>query len=97
MLEDGGFVVVGEAGTGAEAVAAAARLSPDLVLLDVMLPDTDGVAVARLLADAEQPPAVVLISSRLRAEMSPLLAGARVRGFLQKDELTVQRLTELVG
>ncbi len=97
LLEGGGFDVVGEAGTGAEAVVAVVRLAPDLVLLDVMLPDTNGVAVAEQLAELGQPPAVILISSRLRSELGPLLTGAKVRGFLQKDELSVPRLRDLAG
>lgn len=95
LLEDGGLEVVGEAGTAAEALAAVTRLAPDLVLLDVVLPDGNGVAVAEQIADLEGPPDVVLISSRLRAELAPMLGGARVRGFLQKDELGVRRLLDL--
>ena len=47
LLEAEGYAVVGEAGDGADGVAAARELAPDLVLLDVNLPDTDGFAVAR--------------------------------------------------
>lgn len=97
LLESGGYDVVGEAGSGAEAIAAARLLGPDLVLLDVLLPDTNGVLVAGELADLEPPPSVILISSRLRAELAPLLSGARVLGFLQKDELTVPHLRDLAG
>lgn len=97
LLEGAGFDVVGEASTGAEAIAGVAMLEPDLVLLDVMLPDTSGVVVAEQLAERDQPPTVILISSRLRADLAPVLADARVRGFIQKDELTVQHLMELAG
>lgn len=97
LLESGGYDVVGEAGTGAEAIATARLLGPDLVLLDVLLPDTNGVLVAEELAELEQPPSVILISSRLRSELAPLLSGARVLGFLQKDELTVPHLRDLAG
>ena len=46
LLEaDGRLVVVGEAGTGTEAVTAVHRLRPDIVLLDIALPDIDGFAV----------------------------------------------------
>ena len=64
VLEDDGFRVVGEAADGEEAVAAAQRLRPEIVLLDVQLPDLDGFAVADRLAAEPDPPAVVLISSR---------------------------------
>jgi len=95
LLESAGFVVVGEAGTGAAAVVSAKELRPDLVLLDVLLPDMTGVVVAELLAELQRPPMVILISSRLRSELAPMVAGAPVTGFLQKDELTVQRLRDL--
>jgi DNA-binding NarL/FixJ family response regulator len=52
LLEADGFVVLGEAGTGAEAIRAVGRLSPDVVLLDVRLPDMDGIAVAESVARA---------------------------------------------
>jgi DNA-binding NarL/FixJ family response regulator len=97
LLEAGGFVVVGEAATGGEALSQTLQLEPDLVLLDVLLPDTNGVAVAEQLADLDRPPMVILISSRLRSELAPMLSGARVRGFLQKDELTVKHLMDLAG
>lgn len=97
LLESGGYDVVGEAGTGAETVAAALLLTPDLVLLDVLLPDTNGALVAERLAELEHPPRVILVSSRLRSELAPMLSGARVLGFLQKDELTVPHLRDLAG
>ena len=46
LLEAEGFTVVGDATDGAAAVAAVARLRPDVVLLDIQLPDADGFAVA---------------------------------------------------
>ena len=64
LLQAEGFEVVGEAATGADALLASARLRPDAVLLDVRLPDTDGLSVAEQLAARADPPAVVLVSSR---------------------------------
>lgn len=95
LLESAGFVVVAEAGTGTAAIAAARELGPELVLLDVLLPDTSGVMVVEHLARLERPPKVILISSRLRSELALPLLSPTVRGFMQKDELTAQRLTEL--
>ena len=57
LLEAGGFVVVGEVGDGVSALAAVERLRPELVLLDVMLPDTDGFTVAEQLATQADRPA----------------------------------------
>src|SRR5581483_7035489 len=59
-----GFSVVGEAADGGTAIAEVARLRPEVVLLDVQLPDADGFAVAAELAAVAEPPAVVLISGR---------------------------------
>jgi CheY-like chemotaxis protein len=58
VLETGGFNVVGEAADGASTVRAVASLQPDVVLLDVVLPDTDGFTVAEALADEPWPPIV---------------------------------------
>ena len=53
LLEAAGYEVVGEAATGAEAVVAAAALDPELVLLDVQLPDFDGFEVGAALQGVE--------------------------------------------
>jgi CheY-like chemotaxis protein len=96
VLEDGGFIVVGEAVDGASAVAQAQRLRPDVVLLDVNLPDTDGFAVTgRLLEDAA-PPTVVLTSSRARDDFGPLIPESGARGFVAKAELSGAAVAALV-
>src|SRR5262245_29429044 len=64
LLEAGGFEVIGEAVDGASALGAASALRPQIVLLDVQLPDLDGFAVAERLASEPAPPAIVLTSSR---------------------------------
>jgi two-component system nitrate/nitrite response regulator NarL len=96
LLIAGGYEVVGLAAGGADAVHQAALLRPDLVLLDVLLPDLDGFGVAERLAGLADPPIVVLVSSRTRAELGAWLDTAQVRGFLPKAELTLQRLAELI-
>lgn len=97
LLRSGGYDVLGEVGTAAEALSAAEALEPDVVLLDVLLPDGDGVEVAEALAGLARPPAVVLVSSRQRSELSHRLAGSSALGFLPKDELTLSRVVELLG
>jgi DNA-binding NarL/FixJ family response regulator len=97
LLEAEGFAVVGDAAEGAAAVAAVARLRPDVVLLDVQLPDVDGFAVAARLAAGPDPPRVVLISSREVAAYGPRIGGAPVCGFLAKRELSGAALAALVG
>lgn len=97
LLEADGFVVVGEAGDGEEALTFAARLRPDVVLLDIALPKLDGFAVAERLAASDLAPAVVLVSSRERSAYGDRLESVPVRGFLSKRELSGQALAVLVG
>jgi DNA-binding NarL/FixJ family response regulator len=84
LLQADGYAVVGEARDGAEAIAEAERLRPEIVLLDVQLPGIDGFAVAERLASWAHPPAVVLISSRDARSYGPRLARAPARGFLKR-------------
>ena len=97
LLEAEGFAVVGEAADGDEAIAAVARLRPQVVLLDIQLPDLDGFAVAALLARGPDPPSVVLISSREAAAYGPRLGAAAALGFIPKRELSGSALAALVG
>src|SRR5919198_2684751 len=87
LLETEGFVVVGAAADGDAAVAAAERLRPEVVLLDIQLPGLDGFAVAELLAGTSEPPAVVLISSREAAAYGRRLEAAAARGLIPKRGL----------
>ena len=91
-----GFVVVGEAADGVEAVRATERLSPAMVLLDVHLPGEDGFAVTDRLAALAEPPAVVLISSRLIADLHQRVRDSAAVGFLAKHELTGAGLRAMV-
>jgi DNA-binding NarL/FixJ family response regulator len=88
LLEAEGFEVIGEAADGAAALAAVAELAPELVLLDVQLPDVDGFEVARrLLADDPGLP-IVLVSSRDRREYGSLIDESGARGFVSKEDLS---------
>ena len=77
MLETDGFAVVGTEEDGESGVAGTLRLEPDIVLLDVELPDIDGFEVAARLRAAGSRAAIVLASSRDRADFGSL--GGRVR------------------
>jgi two-component system nitrate/nitrite response regulator NarL len=92
LLQAGGFDVVGEAGDGASALAAARRLQPELVLLDVLLPDMSGFVVAEALTGDSHHPRVVLVSSRSASELGPALEESPAAGFLTKSELTAEAL-----
>lgn len=97
MLEADGFQVIGEAASGADAIMAAGRLRPGVVLLDIRLPDLDGFAVAQRLAGLPAPPEVVLVSSRDATAWGPQLHKCPVRGFLAKSDLTGAALRHLLG
>jgi DNA-binding NarL/FixJ family response regulator len=92
-----GFDVVGEAVDGSEALEAAARLRPDVVLLDVQLPDADGFEIAARLTRNGDGPRVVLTSSRDAAEFGDLVERCGARGFIPKAELSGATLTALLG
>ena len=97
LLEAEGFDVIGAADDAARAVELALRLRPQVVLLDVQLPDRDGFAVAARLAQEAQPPQVVLISSRDAVAYGRRVADAPVRGFIAKRDLTGAALAALVS
>jgi DNA-binding NarL/FixJ family response regulator len=96
LLEAEGFEVVGEAEDGASALEAAERLRPDVVLLDVQLPDIDGFEVTRRLTSNGHGPSVVLVSSRELSDYGPLVDGSGARGFLPKNELSGAAVAELL-
>jgi DNA-binding NarL/FixJ family response regulator len=97
LLESEGFDVVGEAENGASAVVKAAELTPDMILLDVQLPDIDGFEVARRVVQTGDGPAVIIVSSHEHSDYGPLVATSGARGFVTKAELSGERLRALLG
>jgi DNA-binding NarL/FixJ family response regulator len=88
ILEADGYAVVAEIATGGEALDAVARIRPGLVLLDIGLPDLDGIQVAGLLTSADRSLAVVLTSSRDESDYQPHLSESGARGFIPKADLS---------
>ena len=88
-----GFDVVGEASDGAGGVTVVERLRPDVVLLDVGLPDVSGFQLVRRLTATST---VVLVSSRDPAEWVARTKRAGARGFISKDRLSGAALTALL-
>ena len=97
LLESSGYEVIGEAEHGASALAAVRDLKPDLILLDIQLPDSDGFVLSRELADAGDPPAIVLISSREESDYGDEVSKAPVLGFIHKPELSGASLAAIEG
>jgi DNA-binding NarL/FixJ family response regulator len=97
LLAAEGFTVVGSAVDGTTALEAVELLRPDIVLLDIQLPDVDGFAVAEQLARTTDPPHVVLISSRDEGSYGSRVGGAAARGFLAKRDLSGASLAALVA
>jgi len=96
LLEAEGFDVVGEAADGAQAITEAGRLRPEVVLLDVQLPDMDGFAVARTIMADGVKSAIVLTSSRDGCDFGSLIAESGARGFVPKGELSGAAISELL-
>jgi DNA-binding NarL/FixJ family response regulator len=97
LLEAESFEVVGDVSGGYAAIAEVERRRPDIVLLDIQLPDLDGFVVAERLAALSEPPAVVLISSRDAKAYGPRIADSPVRGFIPKSALSGEAITNLIG
>ena len=96
LLEADGWSVVGEAADGRAALTAAGELAPDLVLLDVQLPDLDGFEVSRRLRAGLTGPRVVMTSSRDACDYGTLAADSGAAGFVPKSELSGPALEALL-
>jgi two-component system response regulator EvgA len=92
LLEAEGFDVIGEAVNGLDGVAAAAELHPDLLLVDVGLPDIDGFDVAERVADEAGAPPVVLTSIRAASDFGGLIETSRALAFVMKDDISGETL-----
>jgi DNA-binding NarL/FixJ family response regulator len=97
LLEGDGYVVLGEADTGTSALRKAAELQPDVVLLDVNLPDLDGFAVAERLTASGAAAAIVLCSSREAADFGDRIERSGARGFVAKADLSGDAVRELAA
>jgi len=96
LLSAAGYDVVGEAEDGGAALATVRDLRPDVVLLDVHLPDVDGFEVARTLYEDPDPPAIILISSREASDFGGRIGRSPAKGFVSKTELSARALSALL-
>ena len=97
VLEAYGFEIAGEAEDGAAALVAVHELAPDVVLLDIQLPDMTGFDVCEALERRNgSAPAVVLVSSRDATDYGALISESRALGFVPKAELSGEAVAALV-
>ena len=89
--------MVGRPRTASRGLAVVAELDPDVVLLDIQLPDMDGFQVATRLAAAGTRGAIVLVSSRAREDLRALVEGSAARGFIPKSELSGDALEAVIA
>jgi DNA-binding NarL/FixJ family response regulator len=94
LLELTGYEVVGEASDGASGLALAREQEPELVLLDIALPDMSGFDVAEELAETSA--SVVFVSSRDQRDLGRRATKSGALGFIPKDRLSEESLLEVV-
>jgi DNA-binding NarL/FixJ family response regulator len=97
LLERQGVTVVGRASNAAEALRGAAKLHPDVVLVDIVLGRESGFDVAReLVGSGGQDPTVILISTHAEADFADLILQTPAAGFLAKSELSADAIERLI-
>jgi DNA-binding NarL/FixJ family response regulator len=96
ILESDGFDVIGEAVDGTSALAMLRALRPDVVVLDVQLPDMTGFDICEECGDLDGT-AIVLVSSRDAEDYAELIASCGARGFIPKADLTGQAVERLLA
>ena len=96
LLEAAGYTVVGEAEDGESALEAVRRDRPDVVLLDMRLPDMSGLAVAERLAREPHAPAVVITTTYDPDDFGEP-GSLSVRGIVPKSELSAETLAAALG
>jgi DNA-binding NarL/FixJ family response regulator len=100
LNEDGHFQIVGEAKTGREAVDQAARLRPDVILLDIAMPVLNGLEATRQILAANPAAKVMILSAHSDDEYIERTRAAGVAGFLEKQtsaEILTKAIRQVAG
>ena len=97
LLRTSGYEVVGSCPDGRSAVTAISALHPDVVLLDVQLPDIDGFSLIAQLDAVSEGTTIVLVSTREAADYGGRVARSGAAGFICKAELSAQSLANVVA
>ena len=97
LLDGRHFEVIGDVAGGREALVETARLRPDVVIVDIRLPDIDGYEVARRLAAGDDAPAIVLVSTLDATDVGGRAAASGARGFITKSRLSGDTLRRLLS
>lgn len=86
LMSEESFEVVGEAGTGSAGVRLAAELAPDVILMDIGLPDFDGIEAARQIKKSNPKIAVILLTMIKNEHLFEVTSGIDIQGYLLKDD-----------
>lgn len=97
VVQAAGYDVIGEADDAGSVIGKVRALRPDVVLLDIQLPDGDGISLADQIAQETDAPTVVLISSRERVDFGASIDRSAAVGFINKLDLSRASLEALLG
>jgi CheY-like chemotaxis protein len=97
LLEACGYTIAAEAADGAQALAAVKRVSPDAALVDVQLPDINGLTLASHLHQTDGSLRIVLTSTDPTLAAPAALAQSGAYAFVPKDKLAITDLAPLLG
>jgi DNA-binding NarL/FixJ family response regulator len=97
LLDGDGYEVIGEAADGAAGLEVVRRMRPDVLLLDVQLPDTNGFVVARQLRGDATATAIVITSTRDASDYGGAVAGCGARGFVAKSEICGEAIRSVLA
>jgi DNA-binding NarL/FixJ family response regulator len=86
LQSHGDWEVCGEAKTGREAITKAEKLKPDIVILDISMPDLDGVEAAKRIRQTSASPEILILSVHYSDQLIQEVAHAGIRGYIAKSD-----------